>query len=397
MLVRDRDGQQVEEPANTLDVFRFIMDNDSLTITMKAFLCALLRFSDKRVEKRREKGGDEAVVGMRMICFPSLSRIGRAMGRAKEGAGAPCGKRHVRRLARLAEAMGLIHVRVRTGTSSEYELDVMALHRGWELHREAVGAEKFAQHANPPQQSRPRPLYAPAWLPPIKLDEDRELVGAMIELVLATVLQRPPAAWECREHCRLVLKLWRDRGCPSAEDLVADVERVLKAAESCENWYFRHMRGEHVGPHRHAPDPSQARHDWRRRVGTVLNPRKFDARLEVAKDHHAHGGCGCRFGLDGRRVALGAYNDEERAALEKRREQIAKSWYPRFLKELAKHDVLLPGSISAEDRALLLDVAVLDRWPMGHAFIEYAWAFLVKHGRIPPRGQAQGPPDQDAE
>jgi hypothetical protein len=386
-MIRRKSGKVV--PINTLDVVRFIEVSDFLTDMQKKLLQSLVVLG---TNENADEGGPLRSI----IAKASLRRISKRMGKRTEST-TPDERRYrserqVRRIVRALQSYGVLKVSGRRGRANEYEIVVDALKSMADKSVDLERREQRSKNENVPKNSLPV-LVEPFWMPPIGRNEDRHLVGAILEAMISAVLRRPATAFELREHSLVALKLWRDRGCPEAHVIVGDIEKVVAASKACQNHKMRWIRGEHIIP---KPDSGAALHDWTQRVGTVLNPRLFEVRLAIANDHAGRGPCGCHHGMPANRSATSqAYTAEELARLEERRQHVARFWWPRLERQLASFDPELPGTISAELRAELLDVTVYDRWTIGHAWVDSAWAWLAQRGIITARPRspgANGPP-----
>jgi hypothetical protein len=111
----------------------------------------------------------------------------------------------------------------------------------------------------------------------------------LVERVLRVVLERPPSAMEVLGHADLVEHVWRAAGGPPVDELVADVEHVVAAADGCGHWRMRHIRGEVL-----APATSLVHHDRRRQPRFILRPKTWGDLVRVARSHALRdGGCSC--------------------------------------------------------------------------------------------------------
>jgi hypothetical protein len=292
-------------------------------------------------------------------------------------------KRQARRCLRSVEAYGLLDTRPQFNAGSFYELRLDVIAQAYETTKRQKYEEKLALNKRIAQGSIPK-HNEPRWLPGIGENEDRQLVGAMVEQVLTAVLRRVPNEPELRSHVKLVLKLWRDLDCPDASQLAADVELVVAAAKECKHWEMGWIRGENITGN--ARNATHARHDWTQRPSTILDPQKWSTRLELAKHHkHKDSACHCRHAVSGRMDAPEFKSDVELAMLARRRKQATDRLVPYFEVELGKVDPDLVNLLTPELRKQLVDETTYNQaWPLTitGGWREAAWQWLRDRGLL---------------
>jgi hypothetical protein len=373
LTTKDRTSGE-EVPINFGHIYNWI-GAARLPALVKNLLWGLLKYSDPSKEPGHE--GE-------WTSYPSLMTLCRWVGPVRKS-DKVVSKRHLRRNGlREAELLDCVRTHIVTGDTSRYVLWLPTLMEMAVRGHEEVARERRDAEANAPEASRPQ-HELPAWLPRIRQDEDRGDVAQMVELVLEGVLGRPAALEELHADVRLVLKLWRTRDCPDALLLAEQSGKIASAAAAgCKHKALLWLQGK-------GKDGYQWGRNYTRRPSSVLDPQKFEERLEAAELHHARGECGCRHApVAGRMDEPVSYTDQELEQLKRKRQIVLETMVPLLERELRRHDPDLPG-LAAELRGELADAAVVRQWPMLiERWLECAWQWLAERGAI-----SRGPPSTE--